>query len=91
MVYKRTKHKFRNLIKTPTLTDEESNSLEGHITKQEAHSALKQMKNDKSPGSDGYTTEFFSSFFFVDLGSLMVRSINHGFCKGKCQLHKDRG
>ena len=30
-----------NLINTPTLTEEESNSLEGLITKQEAHSALK--------------------------------------------------
>ena len=57
-----------NLINTLTLTEEESNSLEDLITKQEAHSALKQMKNDKSPGSDGYTTEFFTSFF-VDLGS----------------------
>ena len=56
-----------NLINTPTLTEEESDSLEDLITKQEAHSALKQMKN-KSHGSDGYTTEFFTSFF-VDLGS----------------------
>ena len=30
-----------NLMKTPTLTDEESNSLESLITEQEAHSALK--------------------------------------------------
>ena len=30
-----------SLIRTPTLTDEESNSVEGLITKQEAHSALK--------------------------------------------------
>ena len=36
-----------NLINTPTLTEEESNSLEGLITKQEAHSALKQMKNNE--------------------------------------------
>jgi len=38
-------------IATPTLSQEESESLEGHITLHEAVSALKQMKNDNSPGS----------------------------------------
>ena len=46
-------------IATPTLSQEESDSLEGPITLHEALSALKQMKNDKSPGSDSYTVEFF--------------------------------
>ena len=46
-------------IATPTLSQEESDSLEGPITFHEALSAFKQMKNDKSPGSDGYTAEFF--------------------------------
>ena len=64
--------------------------LEGLITTQEAHSALKQTKNDKSPGSDGYTTTFVK-FFFVDLGSLMVRSVNHGFCKGKMSVTQRQG
>ena len=41
------------------LSDEESTLLEGPISMQETLSALKQMKNDKSPGSDGYTAEFF--------------------------------
>ena len=52
------------------MRDKESNNLESLITKQEAHSALNQMKNDKSPGSDGYTTVFFK-FFFVDLGAVL--------------------
>ena len=46
-------------INTPTLPQEESDSLEGPITLQEALSSIKQMKNDKSPGSDGFTAEFF--------------------------------
>jgi len=46
-------------INTPTLSQEESDSLEGPITLQEALSPVKQMKNDKSPGSDGFTAEFF--------------------------------
>ena len=46
-------------INTTTLSQEESNSLEGPITLQETLSSIKQMKNDRSPGSDGFTAEFF--------------------------------
>ena len=43
----------------PTLTLQEKTSLEGKITLDEASSALKNMKNNKSPGYDGFTVEFF--------------------------------
>ena len=46
-------------INTPILSQEESDNLEGPITLEEALSSIKQMKNDKSPGSDGFTAEFF--------------------------------
>ena len=41
------------------LDNEESNSLEGEITYEELANALKNMKNSKSPGMDGFTAEFF--------------------------------
>ena len=50
-------------INIPTMSQEESDNLEGSISIQETLSALKQMKNDKSPESDGYTNEFFQFFF----------------------------
>ena len=40
--------------------------------------ALKRMKNNKSPGSDGYTVEFFK-FFSKDLLDFVLRSIKYGF------------
>ncbi|WP_419639334.1 hypothetical protein, partial [Thiolapillus sp.] len=43
----------------PTLTLQEKLLLEGEITLDEASLALKNMKNNKSPGSDGFTVEFF--------------------------------
>ena len=43
----------------PTLTLQEKTSLEGKITLDEASAALKNMKNNKSPGYDGFTVEFF--------------------------------
>ena len=41
----------------PTLSPEESKSLEGQITLEEAEIALKNMKNEKSPGTDGFGAE----------------------------------
>ena len=40
----------------------ESEKLEGNITFSELSSAFKNMKNDKSPGLDGFTVEFFFNF-----------------------------
>ena len=46
----------------PKLSNEHSRSLNGQITNQEALNALKGMKNDKSPGPDGYTNNFYKFF-----------------------------
>ena len=32
------------------------------------------MKNNKSPGNDGYTSEFFK-FFWNDIGKFLIRSL----------------
>ena len=48
------------------------------------------MKHNESPGSYGYTTEFLK-FFFVDLSSLMVCSIKHGFYKGEVSIVQRQG
>lgn len=44
------------------LTEEEKESIEGPIMEHEALNFLKNMKNDKSPGADGFTAEFFKIF-----------------------------
>ena len=63
---------------TPILSDFEANSIEGEIKLEEASSVLNNMKNNKSPGSSGFTTEFFN-FFWRDLGVFLVNSINFGY------------
>lgn len=45
------------------LSDLDSNKLEGEITYAELSTALRNMKNNKSPGLDGFTVEFFKFFF----------------------------
>ena len=82
---------INNLIHGPNkLNDNERASIEGQISYEEALGALKGMKNNKSPGNSGYTTEFFK-FFFRDLGHYLVRSINHGFVEGKLSITQRQG
>ena len=48
----------------PKLNEEKAKTLEGPITYEEAAVALKNMKTDKSPGTDGMTVNFF--IFFLE-------------------------
>lgn len=73
----------------PVLSDDETESLGGKIY-HEAGSILKTMNNNKSPGPDGFTTEFFK-FFFVDLGIFFVRSANEGFERGELSVTRYQG
>ena len=56
------KKEFQCLIDN-RLTDEEALNLEGTITLTELTYCLIQMKNNKSPGSDGFSVEFFKFFW----------------------------
>ena len=83
-------------INTPTLSQEDSDSLEGPMTLQEALSSIKQMENDRSPGSDGFTAEVFLSFFlFPSFSQTWVRLwfalLTMGSTAAKCRSRKDKG
>ena len=39
------------------------------------------MKNEKSPGLDGYTVDVFK-FFWIDIGVFVLGSINYGYKTG---------
>ena len=52
------------------LTNDESINLEAEITYTELATALKNMKNGKSPGNDGFTTESFNFVFGLTLNTL---------------------
>ena len=56
----------------PTLSDEEANNIEGKLTLEEATRALKNMKNNNSPGTDGFTSVFFK-VFWKQIGYFVVR------------------
>ena len=72
------------------LNEDESNSLEGEITYEELADALKNMKNSKSPGMDGFTAEFFK-FFWVDPGKFIVKSVNYAYKNGSLSVTQNQG
>ena len=81
---------LNNITQGPKLTVDEKTSIEGNITVVEALEALKKMENNKSPGSDGYTAEFYKKFW-SDLGIFLVRSINESFDKGEMSVTQRQG
>ena len=48
------------------------------------------MKNNKSPGIDGFTLEFFK-FFYTDIKSFIKRAINEGYLEGKLSVSQRQG
>ena len=48
------------------------------------------MKNYKSPGMDGFTAEFFL-FFWVDLGKLILRSVNYAYKNDSLSVTQNQG
>ena len=79
-----------NFADIPKLSEFEWKELEGMINKEEILASLKNMKNNKSPGSDGFTAEFFK-FFWLDLGDFIVRSLNYGYQSGELSTTQKEG
>ena len=72
------------------LSDEVKDSLEGELTFSECSEALKPMGNNKSPGSDGFTAEFYK-FFWKNIGPFVLRSLNYGYEHGKFSQFQTQG
>ena len=86
---KKISENLKNINHTK-LTQEEQDNLEGKITIKEAGGALKNMKNDKTPGSDGYSAELFK-FFWKDLQVFIVNSLNYGYDIGELSVTQKLG
>jgi hypothetical protein len=59
------------------INDRQKISLEGEIS------------YDKSPGSDGFTAEFFE-IFWKQLGHFVIRSLNFGYKLGKLSVTQNK-
>ena len=64
------------------LTPSEANELEGPITLDELSSTLKNMKSNKTPGIDGFPSEFFK-VFWSRIKIFVLKAINFSFEVGE--------
>lgn len=70
-----------NTLNGTQLTNEQAQSIEGILTLEELTASLNTMKNDKSPGPDGFTVEFYKAFWSL-LSQFLLRAVNTAFTTG---------
>lgn len=74
----------------PKLDKSTSKILDQNFSEGEILSVLKSMKNNKSPGSDGFTAEFYK-FFWADLKNYITKAINQIFLRGELPVSQRLG
>ena len=68
----------------------EKQSIEGQLTMVELGNYLKKVRNNVSPGSSGFTGEFFK-LFWKDLSQFMLSSVNYSFEIGSLSVSQKFG
>ena len=72
------------------LSAEMAATCEGYITIEECAYVLKKMENNKTPGSDGLTVEFYRYFWNI-IAKYMVESFNYAFQSGHLSISQKQG
>ena len=66
--------KFLNDLTVPSLATEQSLSCEGNLTEKEIYNSSIRFENNKSPGNDGLTKEFYCTFW-DDIKDTFMKSL----------------
>ena len=66
----------------PSISEADKIKCEGILTEYECFISLKNMQNNKSPGSDGITTEFYK-LFWNDIKIYLINSLNYSLQIGE--------
>ena len=74
----------------PKLSEDQKNAMERIITPEELTKYLKKTKNNVSPGSSGFTNEFFK-FFWINLKHFITKAINFGYDTGMLSVTQRLG
>ena len=77
-------------METTSLSEHENEELENNLSIEELQNALKDFQNNKTPGEDGFTKEFYDTFFDL-LGNSLLDSLNAAFHHGKLSVTQKRG
>ena len=76
--------------KSHTLLEADKCDCEKSITLEECSNALKLLPNNKSPGSDGFTTNFYK-FYWKDIKDFVFESFEHSFETKKLSVYQRMG
>ena len=66
----------------PKLNDDMKKICDGQLTYSECFKVLSTFENNKAPGNDGLSKEFYL-FFWPEIGNLLVDSLNYSYDHGE--------
>jgi exonuclease III len=74
----------------PKISKDSKELCDGNITLNETGAALKDLQNGKSPGSDGFTPDFYK-FFWPDIKEIVFQSITQAHTNKHLSIDQKRG
>ncbi len=74
----------------PKLSQEDLEICDATITLEELGKALRNLPNNKTPGTDGLTSEFYK-FFWVNIKDLVFSSLKYAYTNGSLSIEQRRG
>ena len=76
--------------KSYQLTTNQRETLDQEFTEEEVATSIKSMRNNKTPGTDGFPIEFYK-FFWVDIKKYLIKCFKQSFVDGKLSINQKRG
>ena len=73
---------FRSPAAIPRLNEAMKEICEGQLTYSECFKVLSTFENNKTPGNDGLSIEFYK-FFWPEFGTFPVDSLNYAYIHGE--------
>ena len=77
-------------VDVPNLNDNHSNLCEQDITEYELGKSIAELTNNKTPGSDGLSVEFYK-FFWPDIKHIVHNSFKYSFEQEILSIEQRRG
>ena len=81
---------FIQNLEIPRLSNEEQATFEHELNVQEIKNVLHSFEKNKTPGEDGFSKEFYETFFDL-LKQNLLDSYNEAFQKGSLSIARRRG
>ena len=79
-----------DISNVPKLSESQKSNMEGKITLDEMTRYLKKSKNNVSPGSSGFTNEFYK-FFWRDIKHFVINAVEFAFENNRLSVSQNLG